>query len=135
MMLISYFSLFLTCLLILKMQELEQRVMEAEQRAEDAEKQVRGHLTWLWYKPSRNLLSTSYNSLYREHFHYYITVLQTLIYGGEWSLSLSYEQVPKEVQYLVKTSTLYLPLFKAFTCSSMISPLDYGKGRGCFTSG
>lgn len=47
MMLISYFSLFLTCLLILKMQELEQRVMEAEQRAEDAEKQVRGHLTWL----------------------------------------------------------------------------------------
>lgn len=45
-MLISFLSFPLSppSLLALKMQELEQRVIEAEQRAEDAEKQVRDSL-------------------------------------------------------------------------------------------
>lgn len=44
-MLICFLSFPLShSLLALKMQELEQRVIEAEQRAEDAEKQVRDFL-------------------------------------------------------------------------------------------
>lgn len=63
-MLISFvaFPLFPPSLLALKMQELEQRVIEAEQRAEDAEKQVRDSLMVALVQAKQELPLNSFQS-------------------------------------------------------------------------
>lgn len=100
-MLISFLSFPISpsSLLALKMQELEQRVIEAEQRAEDAEKQVRDSLLFAPVQAKQELtLNSPQSSIQTARCSAVLcSARETLIFSGEWifwspsqSFSLSY---------------------------------------------